>query len=92
MSYAIDQLKAQGKEPQTCQEFADILIHHGFIPNTRLSAAQRARKTHFGQFMKVAGGFSNSKDYGAKGEPDAPTRCEGCRQQGEKSARVYFDF
>ena len=83
MSYAVDQLKTQGKQPQTCQDLLDILTHHGFVPVNRLSAAQKAGPMRFDQFMQACGGFSSSEDYGAKGEPDAPTRCEGCRQQGE---------
>lgn len=83
MSYAVDQLKAQGKEPKTCQEWVDVLARYGFDPVNRISAAQRARPMRFDQFMAAAGGFGgNRSSYAAKGEPDAPSKCEGCRQQG----------
>jgi len=85
MSHAVDQLKAQGKEPQTCQDYLDVFSHQGRTPLNHLSKPQRARKMRFDQFMSVCGGFSLERDYPGKSEPDAPPKCEGCRKQGEKT-------
>lgn len=82
LAYAIDALKEQGKEPQTCQEYLEVFAKYGWVPAQQPSAAQRARKMRFDQLMAVCGGVNSVDDYPAKGEPDAPAKCEGCRQQG----------
>lgn len=86
MSCAVDQLKAQRKEPHTGQEWLDLLRHYGFGPVNRLSGAQKGSPMRFDQFMAACGGVSMKDVYPAKGERDAPTKCEGCRQHGEVTA------
>lgn len=83
LSYAIDQLKAQGKEPQTCKEYLDVFAHYGFVPAYPLSKAQKASKMRFDQLMAACGGVTAASSYPAKGEPDAPVKCEGCRKEGK---------
>jgi hypothetical protein len=82
LAYAIDVLKEQGKEPQTCQQYLDVFAQYGWFPFNQPTAAQRARKMRFDQLMTVCGGVDKVDDYPAKGEPDAPPKCEGCRQKG----------
>jgi hypothetical protein len=82
MSAAIDRLKAQGREPTTGQEFLDVFPQYGFNPVTPFTAAQKASAMTFPDVMEASCGFSILQKYPAKGEPEAPAKCDACKKQG----------
>lgn len=96
MVYAAEQLKAEGKAPQTWQDELDFMTRYGYQACHPLTAAQKARRLdsqwHLGEFSAACGGFSTPQDYPAKGEPEAPTKCDCCKKQGEAQCHCWQPF
>lgn len=84
MTYEIEQLKEQGREPTTGTGYQKLLIKHGLQPDKPLPAHIASKPMGFDQFMEKCGryGWSILPEYEAQGQPDAPRRCDGCGQRG----------